>query len=519
VTWKISCKAAFSGDCGTIDSNGVYNAPLAPPPGATVTVTATSTNNSANPGFATISIQYSNGSLAGQYAFAFSGENGSVPVAAVGSISLDGSGNITGGAEDIANGGVTSTTITSGTYHLGTDGRGTATIQTSTGSSTWQFVVESHNRLFAVTSDTTSGTMVGTLDLQDPTQFSAAAITGSYALLLTSPVTSASGSAIAQIGAVTADGAGNIPSGLQDVNTAAGGPQASLAVTGTYVAPLATTGRGTLTLSSSFGAQTFTYYMVDGTTLKLLEQSAARASSGQLAKQGATGPFTAANVKGKFATAILGSTPTSGPGTFGAQFALDGAGAVTGTVDSNLNGNVLDDVGVTGTYSVSDATTGRTVVTMTGGGKTYTFVVYPADNQNLYIEETDTLIAAGTAYAQQTFVVNVASLGGNFATRVSGISFVNGSGFEAGSGQLILNGGSAITGTLDLNLNNNLAPSSPLSGSYLVDPTGRVTMSVSTPSSLFAASTLVLYPIDQTHFLLVETDSNRVLTALAEGQF
>jgi hypothetical protein len=168
---------------------------------------------------------------------------------------------------------------------------------------------------------------------------------------------------------------------------------------------------------------------------------------------------------------------------------------------------------------VSDATTGRTVVTMTGGGKTYSFVVYPADNQNLSIEETDTLIAAGTAYAQQTFVVNGASLGGNFATRVSGISFVNGSGFEGGSGQLILNGGSAISGTLDLNLNNNLAPITSLSGSYLVDPTGRVTMSVNTSSALFSTSTLVLYPIDQTHFLLVETDSNRVLTALAEGQF
>ncbi len=516
VTWKISCKATFSGDCGMIDSNGVYNAPLAPPPGGTVTVTATSTDNSANPGFATISIQYSNGSLAGQYAFTFSGENGSVPVAAVGSISLDGSGNITGGAEDIANGGITSITITGGTYHLGTDGRGTASIQTSSGTSTWQFVVESHSRLFAVTSDTTSGTMVGTLDLQDPTQFSAAAITGNYALLLTSPVTSSGGSAVAQIGAVTADGAGNIPSGLQDVNISTGA-QPSLAVTGTYVAPSATTGRGTLTLSSSFGAQTFTYYMVDGTTLKLLEQSAARASSGQLAKQ-ATGPFTVANVKGKFATAILGST-TSGPGTFGAQFALDGAGAVTGTADSNLNGNVLSDIAVTGTYTVSDATTGRTVVTMTGGGNTYSFVVYPADNQNLYIEETDTLIAAGTAYAQQTFVVNVASLGGNFAARLSGISFVNGSGFEAGSGQLILNGGSAITGTLDLNLNNNLAPSTPLSGMYLVDQTGRVTMSVKTSSALFTTSTLVLYPIDQTHFLLVEADSNRVLTALAEGQF
>ena len=517
VTWKISCKATSSADCGTIDASGVYTAPLAPPTGGTVTVTATSTNNSANPGFATISIQYSNGSLTGQYAFAFSGENGSVPVAAVGSISVDGTGSITGGAEDIANGGVTSTTITGGTYHLGTDGRGTATVKTSTGSSTWQFIVESHNRLFAVTSDTTSGTMVGTLDLQDPTQFSAAAITGSYALLLTSPITSTTGSAVAQIGAVTANGAGTFPSGRQDVNTA-GGPQPSLAVTGTYVAPSATTGGGTLTLSSSFGAQTFTYYMVNGTTLKLLEQSAVRASSGQLAKQVA-GPFTVANVKGKFATAILGST-TSSPGSFGAQFALDGAGAVTGTIDSNLNGNLLDDVAVTGTYSVSDATTGRTVVTMTGGGKTYSFVVYPADNQNLYIEETDTLIAAGTAYAQQTFVVDVASLGGNFATRLSGISFVNGGGFDAGSGQLILNGGSALTGTLDLNLNNSPAPNTAVTGSYLVEPTsGRVTIHALTAPGLFSDASMVLYPIDQKHFLLVETDSTRVLTALAEGQF
>ena len=515
VTWQISCKAAFSTDCGTINSSGVYNAPLAPPPGGTVTVSATTTNNSANPGFATISIQYSNASLDGQFAFAFSGESGTVPIAAVGTISMDGTGVITGGSEDIANGGVSTTTITGGSYHLGTDGRGTATIQTSTGTSTWQFVVESHNRLFAVTSDTTSGTMGGALDLQDPTQFSINAITGNYAFVLSSPVPSA---ALAQVGAITADGAGNITSGTQDVNSSAG-PQVALAVTGSYIAPSSTTGRGTLTLTSSFGTQTFTYYMVNGTTLKLLEQSAARASSGEMTSQ-PIGPFSVANVKGRFATALLGSN-ASGPATLGAQLSLDGAGAVTGTADSNLNGNILNNVALTGTYSIAstDTTTGRTQLTLTGGGKTYTFVAYPAANQDLYLEETDTTIAAGTAYAQTTFVVNGASLGGSFATSLSGISFVNGSGFEAGSGQLVLNGGSAVTGTLDLNLNNVLAPSTAVSGSYLVDQTGRVTMSVGTASSLFSTSTLVIYPIDQTHFLFVEADSNRVLTGLAEGQF
>jgi hypothetical protein len=514
VTWKVSCKAIVNGDCGKIDATGRYDAPLSPPPGGTVTVTATTTDNSANPGYGTVSIQYSNASLWGQYAFVFSGENGSIPVAAIGSISTDGAGNITGGSEDTASG--SSITITGGTYNLGTDGRGAATVQTSAGTSTWRFVVESYRRIFAVTSDATSGTMVGTLDVQDATQFSSAAITGNYALLLSSPITTSSGSALAQIGAITTDGAGTISAGLQDVNTSAGA-QASLAVTGTYVAPAATTGRGTLTLSSSFGAQTFTYYMVDGTTLKLLEQNATRASSGELAKQ-ATGPFSVANVKGNFATAIYGST-INGPASFGAQLALDGAGGVTGTADSNLKGNVLNDQAVTGTYTVSDATTGRTQITLTANGKSYSFVAYPGANQGLNIAETDNTIAAGKAYAQTTFVVNGASLGGNFATRLSGTDLVN-SGFDAASGQLTLNGGSAITGTLDMNLNNSPAPNTPVSGSYLVDTTsGRVSIPALSASGLFTNASMVLYPIDQTHFLLVETDASRVLVGLAEGQY
>ncbi len=169
---------------------------------------------------------------------------------------------------------------------------------------------------------------------------------------------------------------------------------------------------------------------------------------------------------------------------------------------------------------MSDATTGRTQISVTANGKTYTFVAYPGANGSLNLEETDTTIAAGTAYAQKTFVVNGASLGGNFATRLSGSDLVN-SGFIAGSGQLILNGGSAITGTLDLNRNNTPAPNAAVTGSYLVDPTtGRVTIpALNTSSGLFTAASMVLYPIDQTHFLLVETDSSRVLTALAEGQY
>jgi len=515
VTWSLACNSTVAGACGTITSGGVYTAPLSPPPGQTVNIIATTVDNSARPGNGTVTIQYSNASLAGRYAFGFSGENGSTPVAAAGSIVFDGAGNITGGNEDVANGGITTTAITGGTYHLGTDGRGTATVTTAGGSISWQFVVASHSRILATTSSSANGTLAGSLDLQDATQFSINAVSGGYALLLQSASASQISSALAEAGSINADGSGTISAGLVDVNVS-GGSQTALAATGTYTAP-DTNGRGTLTITSTFGTQTFTYYIVDGTALKLLEQSSVRANSGSAVKQ-AAGPFAATNITGNFATALYG-VGTSGPSTLGAQFNLDGKGGVTATIDSNINGNPQSNVKVTGTYTVTDATTGRTTITLNGTGQTFTLVAYPAANQGLSIAEMDTTIAAGSGYAQQSFVLNSASLAGTFASQLEGTSLGTPPGFEVGTGFLALNGGSAITGTLDLILSGTAAPSTAVSGSYLLDQTGRITVSLTTPSSIFSTATLTSYPIDPQHFLMMETDSNRVLVSFSQKQF
>jgi hypothetical protein len=286
-----------------------------------------------------------------------------------------------------------------------------------------------------------------------------------------------------------------------------------VSVTGTFTAPSAT-GRGQLTLSGSFGTESLIYYLVDSTHLELLQQSGSSPSTGEAVKQ-AAGPFAFNNVQGHFAVALNGWS-ASAPASTGSQFRLDGAGGVTGTVDSNLNGNVQKNATATGTYTVTDAASGRASISVTANGKAYQFVAYPADNGDLFAVETDSVVAASRAYAQQGFVINTGSLAGNFATSMSGVSFSGGGGFEAISGQLVVNGGGAVTGTLDVGLSGALTSDTTLSASYFVDATGFVTVSFTGSSSALSSGTWTLYPIDAQHFLSVEVDSSRVLTGISE---
>jgi len=505
VIWSVSCKATVVTDCGTISSTGAYNAPLSPPPGGSVTVTASLQDGSLNPGASSVTVQYSNATLAGQYAFSFDGQNGSSPAMELGSISFDGAGNVISGVED-SSASTTTATITGGTYHIGTDGRGSATVQTASGTETWQFVALTHSSLSAMQASSAAGTMAGSLDLQTPSQFLSAVISGNFGLLLKCPE---GGAPLAQVGAVSADGAGTISQGLTDINTSSGAHSA-LSVTGSFTAPSSTTGRGTLTLSSSFGTQSLIYYLVDSTHLKLLDTDAASPAFGQAVKQPA-GPFSVANVSGNFAAAQFGWN-SSGPASVGAQFRLDGTGVSSGKLDTNINGNVQTNTAVAGSYSVTDTTFGRTQLSLTANGKTYQFVLYPTADQESFLAEVDSSVIAGPALSQQNFVITTGSLAGNFASTWTGSSFAGGNGFEAATGQVVINGGGAITGTLDIALNGVVTSGSTFTASYFVDSTGYVTAMFTSPSSALSNGTLALYPVDSQRFLSMEVDSNRILT-------
>jgi hypothetical protein len=122
---------------GSIDSRGNYTAPLSPPPGGTVTITATDPAATA-PATATVTVVYSDASLTGQYAFSFTGNDQAGFLAVAGSFATDGKGKILSGVEDIDSllTGVAKQVSISGFYTVGPDGRGTANISTGQGPST-----------------------------------------------------------------------------------------------------------------------------------------------------------------------------------------------------------------------------------------------------------------------------------------------------------------------------------------------------------------------------------------------
>lgn len=519
VTWRINCGSSVTGACGTINSTtGAYTAPLSPPPVGSLSVTATANDNSVPPSTAIVTVQFGNGSLNGQYAFTLSGQNAGAQYLAAGSITFDGSGNITAGTEDVISGGASTVTINSGTYHIGTDGRGNATLETSAGTANLQFTVVSHARAFVVRFDSGTPGASGTMELQDASQFTLAGFTGSYAFNLSGANSSNKAGSLAEAGALTSDGAGTITSGLVDVNSP-GSPSPNLTVTsGSYTAP--TAGRGTLTVTTTFGAQTFAYYIVDANHVKVVETDAVNHVVGDLFKQPA-GPFTNAALKGGFAFAFLGST-TAGPLGEGGVLNFDGGGNVTsGTMDFNSNGIPQNGQAASGTYAVADAATGRATASLTVGGSTLQYALYPQINGALSVVEIDAFnTVAGRALPQSGGSFSGGSLAGNYALNLTGTDLTTNPGQADVVGQAVPNGGSAIPGMLDINDNGVTARAATLSGSYVVtSPAGRGTATLNTGSSAFAAGGFIFYIADSGDVFFLESDSNRVLVGTMLKQY
>jgi hypothetical protein len=514
VTWSVSCASTVASDCGTITQAGVYTAPLFPPPSGSASVTATDSAGLSLPGNAPITIRISNQSLFGQYAFALTGRNAGAVTAAAGSVTFDGQGNVTGGVEDVAGTG-SPLSITGGTYHIGTDGRGNVTLQTSAGTSKWQIVLVNHSRVYITSFDTGNNTSTGTMDVQTPAQLNAAAIAGIYSFAFSGASSASPTGTLRAAGVVTADGAAAFSAGLLDRNDN-GTAQTSLALTGSFSAPSAQ-GRGALTLSSSAGTQTFVYYIADGSRLKLIETDASANGTAELLKQNA-GPFTTSSLRGSYVTALLG-TNNNGPVSTGGIFTLDGSAGVKATLDTNNNGNTSLGQSVTGTYAVTDATTGRTTLSWTAADGPHQFVLYPSAKGDLNVLQVDSASASGPALPQSFVGFSNASFSGNFAALASGTDFAGSAGPVGFTGQLIFNGGSAITGVLDINNNGTLTTGSATKGSYGFDTTGRATLNMTSAAAGFATAQLQLYAADSNRALYINADSNRVMTGVIRKQY
>lgn len=406
VTW--SCEPV--GSCGSFDPattgyqiTTFYTPPSTPPAGNTavnipITITATSVADDTQSASSTYFLQVGSVALLqGQYAFVL---EGFASFGMVGSLTLDGNGNVTGGeADSSANGFYSTVPSITGTYTLDATGHGNLALILGNTSccgdlpQSHSITATSSSHVVIAEADQFTGLTiggVGSMDLQSAgPNFSSSQVSGGYSFILTGfsggAVKAGGGTGLngSWGGIFTADGVGTVSNGVFDTNTVGGAPSySSVPFSGTFTAP-DPNGRGTISTNLNGGTD-YAYYIVTPEVLRIttITNVGYAANAGSAYGQGSVGTTSSA-LTGSYVFSDLGfDVPGSAMGAAG-QFTSDGGGTFTvGIMDLNDSGNGVLNLGLSltgSTYSIAGSPRG----TITGpSGQTYN--IYLTDpNLNL----------------------------------------------------------------------------------------------------------------------------------------
>jgi hypothetical protein len=558
-TWTAT--SADGGTIGTIDSTGLFTAPTFPPPGGEVTITATHTSSGVTTTVTAIAtIVYSDRSLSGPYAFSYTGNDQSGFLAVAGSFVSDGGGHIISGVEDFDSllTGVSTQVPISGTYQVGTDGRGTATLNTERGTNTLRFVLTTnqHAQLVRFDSNADGG---GTIDQQslDALTGLPSVVSGSYVFAVLGA--DASFQPLGMAGAFTSNGLGGIPStdAILDVNdngiSGSGVTVSDTTLNGSYGfdATFPGTGRGTLLLTSATtgsAAREYAFYAVGTalnssgasfvTQLRLVEIDGTASVAGNVFSASTSA---AGLASGNYVFASGGNS-SAGAYASGGVFVSNGTGTITsGIFDSNRAGTYNNGPAIISCGYAVDATTGRIDLRLfTGSGTCPTgpsssvseFAVYPtSQGSDLMLELDSAAVSAGVAHEQcSAESAGCASttpslVAGSFALGLTGQGiFHNSTGSYQPdlSGQVTLSGTSVSSGNLDINNFSAVFTADPIAstGSSVTAPasTGRGTavLALSNPTATY---NLIYYLIDDDTALLFGQSGSPVAIGNLARQF
>ncbi len=501
-SWNVNGIPGGNETVGTI-SNGMYIAPLSPPPSGKVTITAVWVGDRTTSGSATASIVFSDASLSGQYAFSLTtvAQDGSLSFSA-GIFQANGNGSLVNGVRDLVRAsGVITNSLFTGAYSVGPDGRGTATL---TGSNwTWYFslvVLSNHQARLMLLEPSLNGR--GLVEKQDSSAFSNSALGGSFSLVLRGIV---NGAPWVSAGRFTANGLGAIYAGLSDINHA-GAVATSVPSTGAYNSGAA--GRGTLTLTDANGTTLFNLYALSADRFWLLSVDPTAALVG-VAERQQPSTFDKATLAGAYIfvddTAPLLGSPTAAL----ARFIADGAGSVAGTLEEIRPGPGLMSTSFGGSYSIS--ANGRGVL--------------PAENLSFYmvsstrafvIDLASTVGRAGIFEAQQGTPFATATLEGRFGLQTSLVA-PGGQQFHA-QGSLVADSAGNLNGVQDSNGAGLVTERESVTGlHYSVNSDGRGTRT----DSSGRVPPVILYFVSPTKYFLLGpgTQPDTVFCGVAERQY
>jgi hypothetical protein len=538
VDWALVCPTP--GNCGTLaplhtqSGAATVYMPSSTPSGNTQSVTieafatADHTKNIAAP----IVIAGFSGNLKGNFVFQTQGTDvNGAPFQLAGVVALDGNGNVTGGEQTHADFVIAySDPITGGSYTLGSDGRGTMTINTNDqnigqlGIENFAIVYVSASQAFLETLDNpnlqpSSETSSGIMDLQTST----AAPTGGYAFAVNGTDISLDDLAMGGIMNInspnTISGTGSIAD--QDL---AGTLSTKATLSGTTTQP-DSFGSLQFTLTAGFAPTPliFTGYIVDATHIKIVESDNTTgtgygATGGLAISQGtAAGTFTKTSFAGTYVFGILGQDLT------GSVTSLASVGyftAASGKLSSGYNDEYLAGFGegvsdsFTGTYKVDTTKDGRADATINftsnGPGPELIFYLTGTGSPALVLDFDSNLGAVGRGMAYPQAAPPLAFNGpyGMYFTQ-------NAFGGELdGTAQFDVAGSAGtLSGIVDTNFLLSPYPDTALTGTFGAIPTtGRVSGTLTNtlfPSPTTPRQTIAVayYLVDAAHGFVIETDS------------
>lgn len=485
-TWGVS-SGTLPGWANLDSSTGVISG--TPDATATSDFTVKVTDSAASPATATqpLSITVSapdatnNPELKGQYAFLLQGFDDATgnQFAIVGSFIADGNGNITSGLEDIngPEGFQSVVDITAGTYNVGADNRGMATLTNSLGASTrFAIAVGAANSSNVATQasliefDDTTGTNgkrgSGFIYLQNSNTFALSTINGPFALQFVGQTQEIDTRRVLT-GAFSANGSGSVTSGVADINT--NGTMTNPSFTATITADGKTTSFGRVSMDTTGIPLNYVCYIVSANRVLAMSrdnESAAGLLAGEILAQ-ASSSFSAASLNAQsvgYGVGLL--TASTGLWTF------DGSSTATFSLVWNDSSFIYPGP-ETGSLSYSASANGR--VTTSGAsvalGVPGAPIFYLVDNNKGFLMSTDSSVSAGFLEPQTGGPFSNASLSGNYFFGTVPPAMVD-SAVASGVGT------STGDGTLNITLDKSdpitlLTASQPLVLQVAIDSSGR----------------------------------------------
>jgi hypothetical protein len=468
---------------------------------------------------------FSDSNLNGTYVFTVSGADYSndAPYAIVGTFNANGSGSITGGVlditdEDFSSGPLPNQPISgSSTYKVGSDGRGQATLVTSTPFSkvVLDFVLQDSSHGL-VTEFDTNASGSGTLDLQT----SGATLSGSYAFEFSGILVTTSGTlnSTATVGNFTLGSAG-AANGLEDVNSGgipypAGGGAGDV-MSGTVVLG-PTSSPATQLVTPNFTIK-YDVYAVDSNHLKFIEMDGGGTLTGDaFAQTSTTMPV------GTQAFTLMGGI--SAPIALGGYMVTDGSGNITSASSEDVNnaGNVSTAPITFSALYTANGTGRYDLTSFSGFVDASEFAAYPSSGGLLLLEDDTSggiMVGAANLQSSTTFSASQGyglNLTGDFLSSSGAVEVDDIAEFTATGG--------TISGIVDENAPGGSSSGGPnydlaLSGNYAAPgSSGRGAISAtagnSSNSTLNGGFGLTFYTVDGTTFPFIETDSTQVASGV-----